>query len=82
MDLACQRSWPTLCSELAEQPLFQGLDLFVIGPFLSQHDVSYQQDELWLNLEEKTMSQLWVRLFENSVIKKAGDELLSDWFLR
>ncbi len=69
MDLVCQRSWPTLCNELAEPPLFQDLDLFVIGPFLSQHDVPYQWDELWLNLEERTMSQLWVRLFENSVIK-------------
>ncbi len=69
MDLVCQRSWPTLCSELAERPLFQGLDLFMIGPFLSQHDVPYQQDELWLNLEERTMSQLRVHLFENGVIK-------------
>ncbi len=69
MDLVCQKSWPTLCSELAERPLFQGLDLFVIGPFLNQHNVPYQQDELWLNLEERTMSQLWVRLFENGVIK-------------
>ncbi len=69
MDLVCQRSSPTLCSELAEWPLFQGLDLFMIGPFLGQHDVPYQQDELWLNLEERTMSQLWVRLFENGVIK-------------
>jgi hypothetical protein len=41
----------------------------MIGPFLSQHNVPYQQDELWLNLEEKTMSQLWVRLFENGVIE-------------
>ncbi len=69
MDLVCQRSWPTLCSELAEWSLFQGLDLFVIGPFLGQHDVPYQQDELWLNLEEGTVSQLRVHLFENSAIK-------------
>jgi hypothetical protein len=69
MDLVCQRFWPTLCSKLAKQPLFQGLDLFMIGPFLSQLNVPYQQDELWLNLEERTMSQLWVRLFENSIIK-------------
>jgi hypothetical protein len=40
----------------------------VIGPFLGQHNVPYQQDELWLNLEEKTMSQLQVRLLENGVI--------------
>ncbi len=59
------RSQPTLCSELAERPLFQGLDLFVIGPFLGQHNVPYQRDELCLNLEE----QLRVRLFENGVIK-------------
>jgi hypothetical protein len=70
MDLVCQRSWPTLYSELAEQPLFQGLDLFMIGPFLGQHDVPYQRDELWLNLEERPMSQLRVHLFENGVIKK------------
>jgi hypothetical protein len=69
MDLVFQRSWPTLYNELAERPLFQVLDLFMIGPFLGQHNVAYQQDELWLNLEEITMSQLWVRLFENSVIK-------------
>jgi hypothetical protein len=69
MDLECQRSQPTLCNELAKRPLFQGLALFVIGPFLGQHDVPYQQDELWLNLEERTMSQLWVHLFENSVIE-------------
>jgi hypothetical protein len=69
MDLVCQRSWPTLCNELAKQPLFQGLDLFVIGLFLGQHNVSYQQDELWLNLEERKMSQLRVPLFENSVVK-------------
>ncbi len=68
MDLVCQRSRPTLCNKLAERPLFQGLDLFVIGPFLGQHDVPYQQDELWLNLEERTMSQLQVHLFDNSVI--------------
>ncbi len=55
MDLVCQRSWPTLCNELAEGPLFQGLDLFMIGPFLSQHDVPHQWDELWLNLEERKM---------------------------
>jgi hypothetical protein len=42
---------------------------FVIRPFLGQHNVPYQPDELWLNLEERTMSQLWVHLFENSVIK-------------
>jgi hypothetical protein len=41
----------------------------MIGPFLGQHDVPYQHDELWLNLEERTMSQLRVRLFENGVIK-------------
>jgi hypothetical protein len=69
MDVVRQRSWPTLCSEIAKWPLFQGLDLFVIGPFLSQHDVPHQQDELWVNLEERTMSQLRVRLFENGVIK-------------
>jgi hypothetical protein len=69
MDLECQRFWPTLCSELAERPLFQGLDHFVIEPFLGQHNVPYQQDELWLNLEERTMSQLRVCLFENGVIK-------------
>jgi hypothetical protein len=69
MDLVCQRSRPTLCSELAERPLFQGLDLIVIGPFLGQHDVPYQRDELWLNLEERTMSQLWAPLFENGVIE-------------
>jgi hypothetical protein len=69
MDLVCQRSWPTLCNELAEWPLFQGLDLFVIGPFLGQHNVPYQQDKLWLILEERTMSRLQVCLFENSVIK-------------
>ncbi len=69
MDLVCQRFWPTLCNELAKQPLFQGLGLFVIGPFLGQHNVPCQWDELWLNLEERTMSQLWVCLFENSVIK-------------
>ncbi len=40
----------------------------MIGPFLGQHNVPYQQDELWLNLEEKTMSQLQVRLLENGVI--------------
>ncbi len=70
MDLVCQRSWPTLCNELSKHPLFQDLDLFVIGPFLGQHNVPYQQRELWLNLEERTMSQLRVRLFENSVIKR------------
>jgi hypothetical protein len=59
----------TLCNELTKQPLFQDLDLFMIGPFLIQHDVPYQQDELRLNLEERTMSQLRVRLLENSVIK-------------
>ncbi len=69
MDLVCQRSRPTLCNELAKRPLFQGLDLFVIGQFLGQHDVPYRQDELWLNLEERMMSQLQVCLFENSVIK-------------
>jgi hypothetical protein len=69
MDFVCQRFQPFLYSELAERPLFQGLDLFVIGLFLSQHDVPYQQDELWLNLEERIMSQLRVRLFENSIIK-------------
>jgi hypothetical protein len=53
----------------------------VIGPFLGQHNVPYQQDELWLNLEEKTMSHLQVRLFENGE-SKAGDELLPDCFLR
>jgi hypothetical protein len=31
--------------------------------------LSYQQDELWLNLEERTMPQIRVHLFENSVIK-------------
>ncbi len=41
----------------------------MIGPFLGQHDVPYQQDELWLNLEERTMSQLRAHLFENSIIK-------------
>jgi hypothetical protein len=41
----------------------------VIGQFLGQHDVPYQQDELWLNLEERTMSQLQVCLFENVVIE-------------
>ncbi len=69
MDLVCQRSWPTSYNDLAKWPLLQDLDLFVIGPFLSQHNVPYQQDELWLNLEERTMSQLRVRLFENSLIK-------------
>ncbi len=71
MDLVCRRFRPTLCSELTERPLFQGLDLFMIGPFLGQHNVPYQQDELWLwlNLEERTVSQLRVRLFENSIIK-------------
>ncbi len=69
MDLVCQRSWPTLWYELAKRPLFQGLDLFMIGPFLGQHDVPYQQDELWLNLEERSTSQFQVHLFENSVIK-------------
>jgi hypothetical protein len=78
MDLVCQRSWLTLCNELAKRPLFQGLDLFVIGPFLGQHDVPYQQDELWLNLEERTLSQLRVPLFEN----QSGDESMSDCFLR
>jgi hypothetical protein len=58
-----------LCSELAERPLFQGLDLFMIGSFLGQHNVPYQRDEPWLNLEERTMSQLQVCLFENSVSK-------------
>ncbi len=43
-------------SKPAERPLFQGLDLFVIGPFLGQHDVPYQQAELCLNLEDRTMS--------------------------
>ncbi len=69
MYLVCQRSRSTLCSEFAERPLFQDLDLFVIRPFLGQHKVPYQQDELLLNLEERTMSQLRVRLFENCVIK-------------
>jgi hypothetical protein len=69
MDLVCQRFCPTLCSELAKRSLFQGLDLFVIGPFLGQHDVPYQGDELWLNLEERTISQLRVSLFEISIIK-------------
>jgi hypothetical protein len=41
----------------------------MIGPFLGQHDVPYQQDELWLNLEERTMSQHLVPLFENGVIE-------------
>ncbi len=41
----------------------------MIGPFLGQHDVPYQKDELWLNLEERTVSQLRVRLFENRIIK-------------
>jgi hypothetical protein len=69
MNLVCQRSRPTLCSELAKQPLFLGLDLFVIGSFLGQHDVPYQRDENLLNLEEQTMSQLQIRLFENGAIK-------------
>jgi hypothetical protein len=69
MDLVCQQSWSTLCNELAEWPLFQGLDLFMIGSFLNQHNVPYQQDELWLNLEERRMSQPWVCLFENNVIE-------------
>ncbi len=69
MDLVCQRSWPTLCNELSKWPLFQVLDLFVIWPFLGQHDVPYQRDEFWLNLEERTTSQFWVHLFENSVIE-------------
>ncbi len=58
-----------MCYELAKRPLFQSLDLFVIVPFLSHHNVPYQQDELWLNLKERTMSQLWVRLFEYIVLK-------------
>ncbi len=41
----------------------------MIGPFLGQQVVPYQQDELWLNLEERTMSQLQVCLFENRVIE-------------
>jgi hypothetical protein len=72
MELVCQRFWPTLFSELAKQPLFQGLDHFVIGPLFVQHNVPYQQDEQWLNLEERTMSQLWVRLFENSTTNSRG----------
>jgi hypothetical protein len=41
------------------------------GPFLCQHDhdVPYQRDELWLNLEERTMFQLRVTLFESRIIK-------------
>ncbi len=44
----------------------------MIGPFLSQHNVPYQKDELWLNLEERTMSQLQVHQFENDVIEGRG----------
>ncbi len=81
MSLVCQRSRPTLCYDLAKKPLFQGLDLFMIWPFLSQHNVPYQQDELWLNLEERIMSQhgyICLRIVKS----KAGDESMSDCFLR
>ncbi len=69
MDWVFQRSWSTLWNEPAKRPLFQDLDLFVTGPLLGQHDVSYQRGERWLNLEERTMFQLWVPLSKISVIK-------------
>ncbi len=69
MDQVFQRSWSTLWNEPAEQPLFQDLDLFVTRPFLGQHNIPYWRDELWLNLEERTMVQLWVPLFKSRVIK-------------
>jgi hypothetical protein len=31
-------------------------------PFLGQHNFPYQQDYLWLNLEERALSQLGLRL--------------------
>jgi hypothetical protein len=44
----------------------------VTWPFLGQHNLPYHWDELGLNLKERTVIQLWVGLFESSLIKIWG----------
>ncbi len=42
------------------------------GSAVNQHNFPYHQDESWLYLEERTVCQLWVGLFQFSIIKMRG----------
>ena len=42
------------------------------GPPLDQHNFPYHRDETWFYLEERTVCQLWVGLFQFSIIKMRG----------
>ena len=47
------------------------------GPPLNQHDFPYHRDETWFYLEERTMFQLRVSLFQVGVIEMRGRNCVS-----
>ena len=66
----CPLFLSTWCSETAKQPLSQFLYLGRTWPLLWQHNLPYQQEQLWLKLEERAVIQLWVSLRKQWLIKR------------